>query len=68
MSLNLIYFIKYQWLFSFLCTSGEVGSCELADHGAGEKRQQELATPEVVAMNNGRRLLNCVRSERNYCM
>ena len=38
-SLNLIYFIKYKWFFSFLCTSSEVGSCELADYGAGEIRQ-----------------------------
>ena len=27
------------------------------DHGAGEKRQQEFATLEVVAMNNERQLL-----------
>ena len=50
MSLNLIYFIKYKWFFSFLCTSSEVGSCELADYRAGEIRQQELATLEVIAV------------------
>lgn len=38
MSLNLIYFIKHQRLFSFLCTSSEVGSCELADYVVGEKK------------------------------
>ena len=48
MSLNLIYFIKHQRLFSFLCTSSEVGSCELADYVVGEKRPQELATLRTI--------------------